>query len=190
MRDTPRMDIFAACCVPVFVKSLKEVFFLFGRKAKLPDKKDAYNCFLKTCQILCQHEWVGPWSLVSANCRKTHTHRHTLNHVAAKWQQTHICILLKGRMCIYIFICLIFHIYIYIYLYTQTQSYIIYIFAWCRKFSDMTWGFILHQFCSGCWGLWWAVFPALYFQRSIEPMLPRIWGFCTRLLHAIYLFMQ
>ena len=27
MRDTPRMDIFAACCVPVFVKSLKEAFF-------------------------------------------------------------------------------------------------------------------------------------------------------------------
>ena len=29
-------------------------------------------------------------------------------------------------------------------------------------------------------------FPALYFQRSIEPMLPRIWRLCTRLLHAIY----
>ena len=26
MRDTPRMDIFAACCVPVFVKSLEELF--------------------------------------------------------------------------------------------------------------------------------------------------------------------
>ena len=44
MLDTPRMDILAACCVPVFVKSLEELFYLFGREAKL--------CFLKTCQIL------------------------------------------------------------------------------------------------------------------------------------------
>ena len=39
MLDTPRMDILAACCVPVFVKSLEELFYLFGREAKLPDKK-------------------------------------------------------------------------------------------------------------------------------------------------------
>ena len=189
MRDTPRMDIFAACCVPVFVKSLKEVFFL-SRKAKLTDKKDAYTCFLKTCQILCQHEWVGPWSLVSANCRKTHTDTHWTT-----WQQSGnkpISAFCLKDVCVYIYIFMshISYIYIHIFIYADAIILYIYMFAWCRKFSDMTWGFILHQFCSGCWGLWWAVFPALYFQRSIEPMLPRIWGFCTRLLHAIYLFMQ
>ena len=129
MRDTPRMDIFAACCVPAFVKSLKEVFFLFGRKAKLPDKKDVYNCFLKTCQILCQHEWVGPWSLVSANCRKTHTDTHWTT-----WQQSGnkpICAFCLKDVCVYIYIYIYMsHIsYIYIYLFTQTQSYIIYIYV-------------------------------------------------------------
>ena len=32
-------------------------------------------------------------------------------------------------------------------------------------------------------------FPFFVPARSLEPMLPRIWGLCARLLHAIYLFM-
>jgi hypothetical protein len=118
MLDTPRMDILAACCV---VKSLEELFYLFGRKAKLPDKKYV-TVSSKRAKYSCQHEWVGLWSLVSTDCRHTHRHTHTHNHVAAKWQQTHIYILFKGRMYIYIFH--ISYLYIYVYMYTQTRSYL------------------------------------------------------------------
>ena len=139
MRDTPRMDIFAACCVPVFVKSLKEVFFLFGRKAKLPDKKDAYNCFLKTCQILCQHEWVGPWSLVSANCRKTHTDTHWTT-----WQQSGnkpISAFCLKDVCVYIYIFIYLYvsyfIYIYKYIYIRRRNHIyIYIIYICLRGAE------------------------------------------------------
>ena len=55
------------------------------------------NCFLKTCQILLP-TWVN-WAVVSSfNRLQAHTQTHTHNHVAAKWQQTHIYILFKERM--------------------------------------------------------------------------------------------
>ena len=183
------MDILAACCVPVFVQSLEELFYLFSRKAKLPDKKYV-TVSSKRAKYSCQHEWVRLWSLVSTDCRHTHTHRHTHNHVAAKWQHTHIYILLKGRM--YIYISFIIYTYIYICIRKRDHickyTHILSMFVWCWNFSHMR--YMLHQFCSGCNDCGELYFPFLYSQRSIEPMLPRIWRLCARLLHAIFLLMQ
>ena len=125
MRDTPRMDIFAACCVPVFVKSLKEVFFLV-QESKIAWQKRCIQLFPQNVPNTLP-AWVS-WAVVSSFSQlQEDTHRHTLNHVAAKWQQTHICILFKGRMCMYIFICLIFHIYTYIYI--RRRNHILYIYV-------------------------------------------------------------
>ena len=148
MLDTPRMDILAAYCVPVFVKLLEELFYLFGREAKLPDKKNVIVSS-KRAKYPCQHEWVGLWSLVQP-IAGTHTQTHTHNHVAAKWQQTHIYILFKGRM--YIYISHISYFYIYICIRKRDHickyAHILCMFVWCWNFSDMR--CILHQFCSGC----------------------------------------
>ena len=184
MLDTPRMDILAACCVPVFVKSLEELFYLFGRKAKLPDKKYV-TVSSKRAKYSCQHEWVGLWSLVSTDCRHTHTDTHTTT-----WQQSGnkpISIFYLKDVCIYTY--LIYHIYIYTYVYANAiifANILIYYVCLCGAETFRTWG----TFCTKCNDCGELFFPFLYSQRSIEPMLPRIWRLCTRLLHAIFLLMQ
>ena len=147
MLDTPRMDILAACCVPVFVKSLEELFYLFGREAKLPDKKYV-TVSSKRAKYSCQHEWVGLWSLVSTDCRHTHTDTHTTT-----WQQSGnkpISIFYLKDVCIYTY--LIYHIYIHICIRKRDHickyTNILCMFVWSWNFSHMR--YILHQFCSGC----------------------------------------
>ena len=127
MRDTPRMDIFAACCVPVFVKSLKEVFFLV-QESKVAWQKRCIYLFPQNVPNTLP-AWVS-WAVVSSFSQlQEDTHRHTLNHVAAKWQQTHICILLKGRMCIYIYIFMSHISYIYIHIFIYADAIILYIYV-------------------------------------------------------------
>ena len=187
MLDTPRMDILAACCVPVFVKSLEELFYLFGRKAKLPDKKYV-TVSSKRAKYSCQHEWVGLWSLVSTDCRHTHTDTHTTT-----WQQSGnkpISIFYWKDVCIYIYTYLIYHIYIYIYANAIIFANIhIYYVCLCGAETFRTWGTFCTNFVQGVMTVV-SCFSFLYSQRSIEPMLPRIGRLCTRLLHAIFLLMQ
>ena len=97
----------------------EELFYLFGREAKLPDKKYV-TVSSKRAKYSCQHEWVGLWSLVSTDCRHTHTDTHTTT-----WHQSGnkpISMFYLKDVCIYTY--LIYHIYLYIYMYTQTRSYL------------------------------------------------------------------
>ena len=122
MRDTPRMDIFAACCVQCLLSHWRRFFLV--QESKIAWQKRCIYLFPQNVPNTLP-AWVS-WAVVSSFSQlQEDTHRHTLNHVAAKWQQTHICILFKGRMCIYIFICLIFHMYTYIYI--RRRNHILYI---------------------------------------------------------------
>ena len=151
MLDTPRMDILAACCVPVFVKSLEELFYLFGREAKLPDKKYV-TVSSKRAKYSCQHEWVGLWSLVSTDYRHTHTQTHTQPRGSKVATNPYLYFIERTYVYIYIHISYIIFIYIYIYIRKRDHickyTHILCMFVWCWNFSHMR--YILHQFCSGC----------------------------------------
>ena len=99
------------------------------------------------CQILLP-TWVS-WAVVSSfNRLQAHTYKHTHNHVAAKWQQTHIYILFKGR--IYIYISHISFIYIYVYAKAIIFANIhIYCVCLCVAETFRTWGTFCTSFVQG-----------------------------------------
>ena len=187
MLDTPRMDILAACCVPVFVKSLEELFYLFGRKAKLPDKKYV-TVSSKRAKYSCQHEWVGLWSLVSTDYRHTHTQTHTQPRGSKVATNPYLYFIERTYVYIYIHISYIIFIYIYANAIIFANIHIYYV-CLCGAETFRTWGTFCTNFVQGVMTVV-SCFSFLYSQRSIEPMLPRIGRLCTRLLHAIFLLMQ
>ena len=209
MLDTPGMQILAACCAPVFVKFLEELFpYSVGKQNCLTKK---CNCFLKTCQILCPHEWVGfIWSWVLTNCRNEHAHAHGHTHTTT-WEQSGNNPISTYSSCSFSKDASI-HLSIYTYIYTcvhkYRQSYIIYRIRMCihiRKYRPIMYIYIYIHMCvcvllktpaHEVHFVFFRVlrtvvkcFPFFVPARSLEPMLPRIWGLCARLLHAIYLFM-
>ena len=189
MLDTPGMQILAACCAPVFVKFLEELFpYSVGKQNCLTKK---CNCFLKTCQILCPHEWVGfIWSWVLTNCRNEHAHAHGHTHTQLHGSKVvttpylHIQVVPFPRT--HLFIYLSIHIYIYTCVHKYRESYIIYRIRMCihiRKYRPIMYIYIYICVCvccwklphmryillfSGCWELWWSVFPFLYLQEVLN----------------------
>ena len=211
MLDTPGMQILAACCAPVFVKFLEELFpYSVGKQNCLTKK---CNCFLKTCQILCPHEWVGfIWSWVLTNCRNEHAHAqghtHTQLHGSKVVTTPYLHIQVVPFPRTHLFIYLSIHIYIYTHVYTNIVNhtlYIVYACAFIFANIDLLCIYIYIHMCvcvllkTPAHEVHFAFFRVLrtvvkcfpFFvpARSLEPMLPRIWGLCARLLHAIYLFM-
>ena len=141
------MDILAACCVPVFVKSLEELFYLFGRKAKLPDKKYV-TVSSKRAKYSCQHEWVGLWSLVSTDCR--HTHRHTHTQPRGSKVATNPYLYFIWRTYVYIYIHISYIIYIYVYANAIIFANIhIYDVCLCCAETFCTWGTFCTNFVQG-----------------------------------------
>ena len=189
MLDTPGMQILAACCAPVFVKFLEELFpYSVGKQNCLTKK---CNCFLKTCQILCPHEWVGfIWSWVLTNCRNEHAHAHGHTHTTT-WEQsgnnpisTYSSCSFSKDASIYLSI----YTYIYTHVYTNIVNhtlYIVYACAFIFANIDLLCIYIYIHMCvcvccwklphmryillfSGCWELWWSVFPFLYLQEVLN----------------------